>query len=123
MPSPDLLCAAARAFAMTALSDGKIDPLEERRFGSFVAGEPLIRSASRADAQAAWARAVSEVEVATSFEPSLARIRRDATGAEAKQMVMRAAQAAMVADYKLELQEDAAVRALAEALGLDPEGY
>jgi tellurite resistance protein len=36
---------------------------------------------------------------------------------------MRAGQAAVVADNKLEPQESTAIRTLAEALGLDPEKF
>jgi tellurite resistance protein len=118
-----LLNAAARAFAMTALSDGKIDPVEERRFVSFVAGEPALRSAAQSDIAAAWTEAVKEVQASSSFGGPLVMIRTEARSQGDKLLMMRAAQTAVAADQKLELQENVAVQKLAEALGLDPESY
>jgi tellurite resistance protein len=43
--------------------------------------------------------------------------------AEDRATIMRAAQAALVADGRLEPQENAAIRALAEALKLDPDDF
>lgn len=45
------------------------------------------------------------------------------TEATEKALMMRIAQAAVVADGKLEAQENVAVRTLAEALGLDAGKY
>jgi tellurite resistance protein len=50
-------------------------------------------------------------------------IRTEITDAREKAVVMRVAQTATIADGKLEPQENVAVSALAEALGLEPKNY
>jgi tellurite resistance protein len=118
-----LLDAAARAFAMVSLADGNLSPSEEHRFARFAAGDAALKSARTADVRAAWAQAVKDVKASPSFGAPLVTIRTEVTSAEDKAIVMRAAQAAVVADNKVEPQENVAVRTLAEALGLDPEEY
>ena len=63
------------------------------------------------------------MKASPSFGAPLITIRTEVASAGDKATVMRAAQAAVVADNKVELQENVAVRTLAEALGLDPEEY
>lgn len=123
MPAANLLTNSARAFTLVALADGKISPSEEHRFARFVAGEAAIKGSTQGDIRAAWNAAVKEAEGAQSFGGQLVAIRTFARTAEDKAMMMRAAQSALVADNKLELQENAAVIALAEALGLDPNKF
>ncbi len=118
-----LLDAAARAFAMVSLSDGRISSAEEHRFARFAAGEAALRTAARNDVRLAWKQAVKDVKASPSFGAPLVTIRMETATAEDKAAVMRAAQAALVADSKLEPQENAAIRALAEALKLDPEEF
>ena len=113
----------ARAFSLVALADGKISPSEEHRFARFVSGQSDFKGVSQADIRDAWNAAVKEAEGAQSFGGQLVAIRTFARTADDKAMMMRAAQAALVADNKLELQENAAVIALAEALGLDPNNF
>jgi tellurite resistance protein len=114
---------SARAFALVALADGKISPSEEHRFARFIAGESTLKTTAQPDIRAAWNAAVKETLGAQSFGGPLVAIRTWAKQAADKELVMRAAQAALVADNKLELQENAALQSLAEALGLDPEKY
>ena len=118
-----LLDACARAFAMVALADGEISPAEEHRFARFVAGEPSLKSSSQTDVRAVWKQAVKDVKASPSFGGPLVVIRTEVFSPSDKAVVMRAGQAALVADNKLELQESAAIRTLAEALGLDPEKF
>lgn len=118
-----LLDAAARAFAMVSLADGALTPAEEHRFARFLASEPSLKSAGRADVQMAWSQAVKDAEASPSFGAPLLAIRQHTMSAEEKATVMRSAQAALVADNKLEPQESTAIRVLAEALGLDPENF
>lgn len=122
MPANTLIN-TARAFTLIALADGKISPAEEHRFARFIAGQAVFKGASQADIRDAWNTAVKEAEGAQSFGGQLVAIRTWARSAEDKDMMMRAAQAAVVADNKLEAQENAAVIALAEALGLDPNKF
>ena len=118
-----LLDACARAFAMVALADGKLSPAEEHRFARFAAGEPGLKSSTLTDVKAAWSQAVRDVKTSPSFGGPLVVIRTEIASPADKAIVMRAGQAALVADNKLELQESAAIRTLAEALGLDPEKF
>ena len=122
MFSPALLN-AARAFAMVSFSDGRLSHSEERRFARVVDSEPLLKTSDKADAASAWRQAVKEVLASQSFGGPLVSIRSEITAADEKALMMRAAQAAVVADNKLELQENAAISALAEALGLNPDQY
>jgi tellurite resistance protein len=118
-----LLDACARAFAMVSFADGNLSPAEEHRFARFVAGDASLKSSAQADVRAAWKQAVRDVKAAPSFGEPLVVIRTEVFSPSDKATVMRAGQAAAVADNKLELQENAAIRKLAEALGLDPEKF
>lgn len=122
MPASNLVN-TARAFTLIALADGKISPSEEHRFARFISSQPAFKGASQIDIRDAWNAAVKEAEGAQSFGGQLVAIRTWARSEEDKKMMMKAAQAAVVADNKLEAQENAAVIALAEALGLDPNKY
>ena len=122
MPASNLIN-TARAFTLVALADGKISPSEEHRFARFVSGEAQFKQTSQADIRAAWNAAVKEAEGAQSFGGQLVAIRMWARTPDDKASMMRAAQAALVADNKLEAQENAAIVALAEALGLDPNKF
>jgi len=118
-----LLLNAARAFALVSFSDARLSHSEEARFARMAAAEPALRSATQADVRAAWSQAVKEVQSSQSFGGPLVSIRSEVTAEADRALMMRVAQAAVVADNKLEPQENVAVRSLAEALGLDPETY
>jgi tellurite resistance protein len=118
-----LLDASAHAFALISFADADLSPAEETRFTSFVASDPDLKIASKEEVAAAWAWAIGEVKSSQSFGAPLVSIRIAVTSAAEKAVVMRAAQAAVVADGVERDQEDAAVSALAEALGLDPDAY
>jgi len=122
MFSPALLN-AARAFAMVSFSDGRLAHAEERRFTRVVDSEPLLKASDKTDVASAWRQAVKEVQASQSFGGPLVSIRSEITADDQKALMMRAAQAAVVADNRLDPQENVAIRSLAEALGLNPEEY
>ena len=122
MPASNLIN-TARAFTLVALADGKISPSEEHRFARFISSQSDFKGVSQIEIRDAWNTAVKEAEGAQSFGGQLVQIRTYARSDADKKTMMRAAQAAAVADNKLEAQENAAVIALAEALGLDPNKY
>jgi tellurite resistance protein len=122
MPSATLTN-AARAFAHVALADGQLSPKEADRFARVVAAEPGLAGSSPQDVTIAWEAAVAEISAASSFGGTLVAIRSEVSATWDKAMLMRIAQAAVVADDRFEPQESVAVRTLAEALGLDPETY
>jgi tellurite resistance protein len=118
-----LLLNAARAYAMVAFSDGRLTPIEAKRFVSICAHDPAFANFGRSDIADAWTQASNEVHAAQSFGTALVTIRTEITDPGEKGTIMRVAQTATIADGKLEPQENVAVSALAEALGLDPKNY
>ena len=120
--SPALLN-AARAFAHVCNADGRIAEIEIRRFADVIKNEPWIANESPDAIALAWEEAVKAVEEARSFGGPLVPIRMEVTDPQMKALMMRVAQAAVVADVRLEDQEGIAIRMLADALGLDPDNY
>ena len=118
-----LLLNAARAFAMVGFADGRLTPIEAKRFASICARDPAFANFGHAEIADAWTQASNEVHAAQSFGTALVTIRTEITSAEDKATLMRVAQTATIADGKLEPQENVAVSALAEALQLDPKNY
>lgn len=118
-----LLLNAARAFAMVSFSDGRLAPAEASRFARMADNDPAFVNAGHAEIAEAWETASREVHAAQSFGTALVTIRTEITDAAEKAIIMRVAQAAVVADGKLELQENVAISTLADALGFDPKAY
>ncbi|MEY4784886.1 MAG: hypothetical protein RIR41_2821 [Pseudomonadota bacterium] len=118
-----LLINAARAFAMVAFADGRLAPVEAGRFSAIAACDPAFANSGHAQIADAWMQASNEVHAAQSFGTALVTIRTEITQPADKAVLMRVAQLALVADEKLESQENLAISALAEALGLDPKNY
>lgn len=118
-----LLLNAARAFAMVSFADGKLAPAEAQRFAHQASKDATLGHAGHAEIADAWTQAAHEVHAAQSFGSALIAIRTEISAPEDKTVVMRMAQAAVVADGRLEAQENNAISALAEALGLDPRAY
>lgn len=118
-----LLLNAARAFAMVSFSDGRLSPVEAQRFARLAAQEPALSPFGHLQAADAWTVASREVHEAQSFGGALLAIRQEITDPDGKALMMRVAQAAIIADGKLEAQENKAISSLAEALGLDPDAY
>lgn len=124
MTTISTLDAAARAWAIVCLSDGRLVPLEERRFLSFAAAEPAFSDMAPADAAAAWLRAYNAVSGGPDYSKALPDIANAVAGSvAAPAAIMRAAQAALIADRFEAPQETGAIQAIAAALGLDPAGY
>ena len=118
-----LLLNSARAFAMVAFADGRLAPVEAGRFAAIAARDPAFASVGHAEVADAWIQASGEVHAAQSFGTALVTIRTEITSAADKAVLMRVAQLALVADGKLEAQENVATSALADALGLDPKNF
>jgi tellurite resistance protein len=118
-----LLLNAARAFAMVSFSDGRLSPAEAQRFAHIASKDMTLGTAGHAEIADAWTLASNEVHAAQSFGSALIAIRTEITSDSDKAVLMRIAQAASVADGKLEAQENQAIFSLAEALGLDPKSY
>lgn len=118
-----LLLNAARAFAMVSFADGKLAPAEAQRFAHIASKDLTLGTAGHAEIADAWTAASNEVHAAQSFGAALVTIRSEITTASDKAVLMRMAQAAVVADGRLDPQENVAVSALAEALGLNPKNY
>lgn len=118
-----LLLNAARVFAMVSFADGRLSPAEAQRFAHLASKDAVLGIAGHAEIADAWTAASNEVHAAQSFGSALVTIRTEITDAADKAVLMRVAQAAVVADGKLEAQENVAISTLAEALGLDPKAY
>ena len=118
-----LLLNAARTFAMVAFADGKLAPAEAQRFARVVSQDPVLSHSGHAEIADAWTQASREVHEAQSFGAALLAIRSEMAGDAEKDLIMRIAQAAIVADGKLDPQENKAISSLSEALGLDPAKY
>lgn len=118
-----VLLNAARAFAMVSFADGNLAPAEQQRFAKLVGGEALLNHHGHTEIADAWSQASREVHAAQSFGPALLAIRTEVTAEAERALMMRIAQAAVVADGKLEAQENVAVSTLAEALGLETDKY
>lgn len=118
-----VLLNAARAFAMVSFADGNLAPAEQQRFAKVVGREPLLNHHGHMEIADAWSEASREVHAAQSFGTALVTIRTEVTTDAEKALMMRVAQSAVVADGKLEAQENVAVRTLAEALGLEADKY
>ena len=123
MPSPNLLDAVTRAFAMVCLADGRVTPLEERHFLSFIEHDPVLRHSPSRTVRTGWVNALKLLGKTRDFSPPSLAIATLVTSAADRETVMRAAQAALVADQEDKPNENGAIRALALALKLDPEKY
>jgi tellurite resistance protein len=93
-----ILLNAARAFVHVSYADGQLSPKEAERFMGIVRSEPGLAGAAADEITAAWATALTEVQGASSYGATLVAIRSDVTSAWDKAMLMRIAQAALVAD-------------------------
>jgi tellurite resistance protein len=108
---------------MVCLADGRISPLEERHFLSFIEHDPVLRHAPSRAVRAGWVSTLKLLGKTKDFSAPALAIATLATSADDRETVMRAAQAALVADQEDKPNENGAIRALALALKLDPEKY
>ena len=118
-----VLDAAAHAFAIVCLADGRLVPLEERRFLSFVADDPAFTGRTPEAAAAAWLKAFRAVSRSPDYSACLPVIAEAAASPVDKATLMRAAQGALIADRVEAPQEAGAIERLAQALGLEPRAY
>jgi len=123
MASPALLDAVTRAFAMVCLADGRVNPLEERHFLSFIEHDPVLRHSPTRTVRAGWVKALKLLGKTKDFSAPALAVATLVTSAADRETVMRAAQSALVADQEDKPNENGAIRALAIALKLDPEKY
>ena len=105
------------------MCEGDTVELLEDEGQQVVGGEALLNHHGHTEIADAWSQASREVHAAQSFGPALLAIRTEVTAEAERALMMRIAQAAVVADGKLEAQENVAVSTLAEALGLETDKY
>ncbi|MBI1339228.1 hypothetical protein GC169_03305 [bacterium] len=123
MSNIQLLEAAAKAYAVVCLSDGRLNEAEADRFARVMREQGGFETAGDADLADTWSAAIAAVSGAPDYTDALNRIAAEAVSREDRLVMMRAAQAAVIADGRLADQENTAVRALAAAFGLDPDAF
>jgi tellurite resistance protein len=118
--SQDVLTAAARAHALVSLSDGRTTWTEAHGFAARMRNDPILASFSSQQLEDASAAAFAYFKGDERFDDAAHEIALLLTTREQREAVIRAARAALVADAVNRDQENAAIAALAEAMGLDP---
>jgi len=120
-----LLRAISAAFAFVAFSDGSFDDSEEARFIEFIQNTPDLGPASTDDARAllgVFAEAF-EGDFATGVDLAHTEIRRMCRDPAGAQIVVRAAQVAIVADERLHDAEETALARICSTLGVAHESH
>lgn len=120
----DLLRAVSGAFAVVACADGGIDNAEVERFAALVRGEPAFRGINPRTLELQFrhlATAIADDFVA-GRTLALDAV-RSVRGHHDAQLVIRAAQIAIVADERIRDQEERALIDVCVALDLDPKHY
>jgi tellurite resistance protein len=117
--SDGLLVAAARAHALVGIADGRVAWPEEHGFAGRMQGDPSFRSFSAQQLRQASVDAFASLTGEEPFGIVAQQIAALVNTREEREAVLRAAQAALVADGVEREQEDDALVALASALGLD----
>lgn len=121
----DLLRAVAGAFALVASSDGEIAESEVVRFLSLVEGSGHFPALDRAALEPRF-RAIAEA-MAADYESGRDRALSAIAGVkgdeEATQLVISAAQIAIVADEALADAEETVLDQICRLLGVDPESF
>jgi tellurite resistance protein len=117
----DLLRAAARAYALMCYADGRLAPAEQARFAAYLKSEDAFASCADTDIETTWKQAFRDVWRDGGYGPSLPVIAAAAVDEPARDLMLRAARAALVADHVLAPQEEGALAAIAMALGRAPE--
>lgn len=121
----DLLRAVSGAFAFIACADAHLDDREVERFLAWVGEHPAFAALDRSSLEARFR------ELAEAFREDFEEGERRATEAIARvrgsehdrDLVLRAAQIAVVADERLEAVEEAALGHVCAALGVEPGGW
>jgi tellurite resistance protein len=115
------LTAAARAHALICRSDGRLVWPETHGLASAVRNDPAFSAYSAEEIEDAAAKAFISVMGDESFDDIALEIASRIKAPEERAAIIRVARAALVADAVRREQEDDAIRALALALGLDPD--
>lgn len=121
----DLLRAVSGAFAFVACADAHLDDMEVERFLSWIGEHDAFDALDKAALEARFR------ELADAFRADFDEGARHATEAvarvkgskEGRELVLRAAQIAVVADERLEAVEEAALARVCAALGVDPADW
>ena len=123
--SDDLLRAVSGAFAFIACADGELADEEVERFLALVWEQPAFAVLDAGELEARFR------ELARAFAADFADGERRATAVvervkhdeTSRELVLRAAQIAVVADSRLKSVEEAALGRICAALGVDPAGF
>ena len=115
-----LIDAAARAYALVCLADGRLANAESTGFRAFATADPAFAETEIAHVDAAWSGAQTFVAGLEMFDAVTPLIAGPCQDDAARDAVMRAAQAALIIDGENAAQENAAIAAIAESLGFDP---
>ncbi|MGF1468741.1 MAG: TerB family tellurite resistance protein [Sandaracinaceae bacterium] len=120
--SDPLLRAVSGAFAFVACADGHLAEDEVERFLRLVREQPAL-AAVATDALETRFRELADafrVDFGTGESRAAAAVREVAGSQEGADLVIRAAQIAIVADERLAAAEEAALGRLCALLGVDP---
>ncbi|MEM1415544.1 MAG: TerB family tellurite resistance protein [Myxococcota bacterium] len=116
--------AIAGAFALVATADADVAFEEVERFAQVVELQPELARVDRAELSRAFRALASQVvrDPAQGRALALEKVRAVATDPARAELVVRAAQIAIVADGKLHEAEEHALAEVCGALGVSPEG-
>lgn len=119
--SETMAFAICGAYLMVTFADGHHDVVEEDRFLAPLANDPALQKISAGDLTKAYNTltlkyAENYAEAATSTISTIKAARETIDAADA---IKKAAQCAIVADRRLERQEELVMNQIADALGLE----
>jgi len=118
--SEKLVIAAARAHALVSLSDGRTAWLEAHGFAARMRRDPAFSGVAHQQLEDASAAAFAAFKGDERFDDEAHAIALLLNTREEREAVLRAAQAALVADGANRDQENDAIAALARAMNLNP---
>lgn len=118
--SENLVVAAARAHALVSLSDGRTTWLESHGFAARMRRDPAFTGVAPERLDEASSAAFAALKGDELFEDEAHAIALLLNTREEREAVLRAAQAALVADGANRDQENDAISALARAMNLNP---
>ena len=120
-----LLRAITAAYTFVALADGQMDHREENRFLKFIENTPELGPSTLEDARVLWAALTKTLraDYATGVDIAHREIRRMVGLRSESDLVVRAAQIAIVADGTLVPAEEAALRRICSTLGVNSESH
>lgn len=115
----NLVTAAARAFALVSLSDGRKDWREGHGFAARMRADAAFAGVRAEELEQASRDAFAFFHGDERFDDAAHAIALLLTTREEREAVVRAARAALIADGVNRDQENDAIAALASAMGLD----